>query len=100
MHAVVWKFELNNTVNYVKMPRFSKPLHVAIQGNTLMLWAWTFPDEEHDLVDCKFVVRATGQPFEVMPNTHYVGTVHDGSFVWHVFKEDVDEGWAEGQSTL
>jgi hypothetical protein len=49
-----------------------------------MVWALVYPDAPKVLRRLR--VYGTGQPCELTEqHEHYVGTVHLGVFVWHVF---------------
>ena len=67
----------------IKAPWPSDAQHVAMQGTTIMLWALagdTLPER-----DRTFIVFGTGHV--IQGDLGYVGTVHDRSFVWHIFEK-------------
>ena len=96
--VVVWKFTLavQDGLQLVCIPQGALIRWVAMQGRTLCLWVECDPDRKAPHEDRFFVVHGTGQPF--VPGDQYkgdgshtvteayVGTVLDGSFVWHVYE--------------
>jgi len=88
----VWKFLLPQ-MNSIKdsqfqfevdMPEGSKPLHVAMQGDGFYLWALCDPEADKEAV--KMFCVGTG--FGSVPGgSIYIGTVSQGMYVWHIFRE-------------
>lgn len=62
------------------------PLHVAMQGSFITLWALV--DDASELIEPGQVFNIYPTGFEVVQEAadQYVGTVHDGDAVWHVFQ--------------
>ena len=84
MSRTVWKFEfaICDDAQIANMPNGAKLLHVTMQGNRLCLWAEVKPDMP--IFERKFFVHGTGHPIPYGRN--YVGTAHDGPFVWHLYE--------------
>lgn len=86
---VIWKFPFKLTdVTLVSMPQNAKLLHVAQSNNLiegdLMVWALVWPELPKKLRRLR--VYGTGQRCEPAEGReNYVGTVHLGAFLWHVF---------------
>jgi hypothetical protein len=68
------------------MPKGAKILCVQMQGVTPCLWAEvdTASDVEQRAID----IYGTGHPLPHYMNEHhhYIGTVQQGGFVWHVYE--------------
>lgn len=67
----------------IKAPWPSPAQHVAMQGTNIMLWALAgdgLPER-----DRTFLVFGTGHV--IQGDLNYIGTVHDRSFVWHIFEK-------------
>lgn len=64
----------------VMMPVGSKIIHVAMQGDTLMLWAEVEPDAQME--SRRFAVAGTGW---LVPPGKHLGSVFQEKFVWHVY---------------
>lgn len=56
--------------------------HIAKEGRHLHLWSLV--ELNHKPIKRRFRIVATGQSTE--PTGNYLGTVHERSFVWHVFE--------------
>lgn len=89
----VFKFELpiltdvdDNDQVHVKMPRGANVLHVGVQEGGVFVWAIVDRDEE--FTERHFGIIGTGNRIDHVekPGNIYVGTVHHGPFVWHVFE--------------
>lgn len=87
----IWKFPIkiedtdNNGRLEVKIPgHFIKPLAFQFQGYGLFLWAEC--NDHQPLKSHWFRVVGTGHELPRV-DTVYVGTVQDGSFVWHLYYE-------------
>lgn len=67
-----------------KMPATARVIHVGTQEGGLFLWAIVHPQAPHE--DHTFAIVGTGWDMpENCSAENYVGTVHVGSFVWHIF---------------
>jgi hypothetical protein len=80
---VVWKFPLNltNNLQVMHMPTDAKIVHVAAQNDRPTMWAECRP--EGPVVTRVFKVYPTGLSID---EGSYVGTVHIGWTVWHVYE--------------
>lgn len=58
-------------------------LCVQMQGNTPCLWVMGSPD----LPKVKLLIQiaGTGQSHSHIDSSHYIGTVQQAGFVWHIF---------------
>lgn len=101
--ARVFKYRLpflsdNTDVVNVDMPQPATVLHVALQCGEIHVWALV--DTSGKSRPERFRMYATGQTvdgfnvlgllMDAMPR--YVGTVHQGDLVWHVFHEPRADG--------
>ncbi|MCY4128801.1 MAG: hypothetical protein OXG15_06110 [Gammaproteobacteria bacterium] len=85
----IWKYQLNreNTEQVITMQKGFVPLHVGLDPAGDMC-IWGLVDEQAPLCNCRVIVYGTGGLTLDSHDTilsDYVGTVHDGLFVWHVF---------------
>ena len=83
----IWKFPLRFEHDQrIDMPAGATVLHVAMQGELLCVWAQV--DTGAYLEARRFDIFGTGH--EIAPpdagKRQYVGTVHAGVYVWHVFE--------------
>ena len=84
--TVVWKFPLNLEPGPQKwtMPVGATIVHVQAQDERPTMWATVDPGQRRE---CRtFHVFATGQEV-ALPFHRYVGTVHVGWTVWHIFED-------------
>jgi hypothetical protein len=82
----VWKYPLRLEEKFtIEMPQGSVPLHVDIDGSGRpCVWATVEPDAP--IEEYTYHLRGTGHPSPT-PKPAYVGTVKDGSFFWHVYRD-------------
>lgn len=88
----IYKYTLALTdEQVVEMPGPLNLLSVQMQKGALCLWAVVCDGAPLEKVEIKVV--GTGNPFDdyLDWSKHYVGTVQDGRFVWHVFAKDPNE---------
>ncbi len=80
----IWKFPIE-IIDHpsVQMPFGSMVLHAGAQNGNLFLWALVDPDEP--MAERCFAIYGTGRNGPES-TTGYVGTIFDGSFVWHIFE--------------
>lgn len=64
------------------MPEGAELLRFDKQGESMCLWALV--EDGNFRESRRFRVAGTG--FELNDNERYVGTFHDGQFVWHLFE--------------
>jgi hypothetical protein len=84
----VFKYPLTagTVVQTIKMPGEARIVHVHNQGGYPTLWA-EVPVEAHPVYeDRTFRVYGTGWDIDDDQQQTYVGTVHDGGFVWHIYE--------------
>jgi len=85
MSTEIWKFPLRVGAQTVDLPKHSRLLSVAAQGDDPMLWAVVVPSNAK--TKRKIFVAMTGQSCDDELRGPFLGTVllSDGSFVLHVF---------------
>lgn len=88
MKKVIFKYELTNSYNVLKLPLKSKVLCAMNQRETMQLWV------EIDLGETKkearkFLVEGTGHSYDDSGNREYINSlkIQDGTFIFHVFEE-------------
>ena len=72
----------------IDLPRYAEPIHVAAQGDEIMLWARV--DTEQPTEEHRFCVVGTGHRMSPAGiSGRYLGTAHlnGGALVFHVFEE-------------
>ncbi len=84
----IWKYELRGlTGTVLEMPRDATIVHVGMQGNVICMWALVDVNAEKE----RRMFRPFGTGHEIHDDIRcsyeYVGTVFDGSFVWHIMEE-------------
>lgn len=67
----------------ITAPQFCASQHLAMQGAVITLW--TLEGDQVPMRLRTFHVFGTGHV--IRGDLSYVGTVHDRSFVWHVFEQ-------------
>ncbi len=82
----VRKYPVNEHVNefFIEIPKGAEILTLQVQSDQPMIWALV--DTEETMVQRKFIIVGTGQPFKDSLLTRYTGTYQQGRFVWHVFE--------------
>lgn len=80
----IWKYTVTDWIGDLLIPRGSKIVHVASQGNVFTLWAEV--DTEARTVTRAVSVIGTGHR---LPDGYgfHIGTVMQGDLVWHVYIE-------------
>jgi hypothetical protein len=82
---VIWKYELNYGLQEVSVPIGAVVLSVGIQNSEIM--TWVLVDETAKKESRRFFVTGTGHVWPPMKGLPiFVGTVFQGSYVWHVFE--------------
>jgi len=87
MNNTIWKFPLEVTDHQsVVMPQGAHALSVGLdpQGQ---LCLWALVDPELDLLPLEVVIVGTGHRSYLIEHLRFLGSVVQGSFVWHVFVE-------------
>lgn len=79
----IWKFPLEIGANIIPMPVGARIVHAHMQNGVACLWALVDPSEPK--VARSFHVAGTGWDVDGQ-RMQYVGTVHGGAFVWHIFE--------------
>jgi len=79
----IYKYALDfDSVQDLELPTGAQILDVNEQDGRIMIWAMVEPDAPLQVI--KIWIQGTGQPFN--PDAkRYLGTVHPGAFVWHIF---------------
>jgi hypothetical protein len=65
------------------MPEGAEPLTIETQNGVHCIWALVDPRAKK--IERQFQIVGTGHE-EVTDYHHYIGTVHEGKFVWHLFE--------------
>ncbi len=95
---VIHKYPLHPSSRTTIFPidGFERVLHVALQNEKIHIWveknmslsgvAWEGPEKEVCNTSIKHLtVFLVGTGQTVPGNTTYVGTVHEGEYVWHCY---------------
>lgn len=71
----------------IAVPKLTYALHVGLDGNGVACIWCSVPMEVNDMTTMQVFVVPTGQcePEHVEPRPEYVGTIHQGPFIWHIF---------------
>ena len=86
---VVWDQQSSPTPR-INLPCGATPLAVGMQGSRLMVW-FHVPDTSDIAVESWLAhVAGTGHDLPVWVSGHYVGTVQQENYVWHVFMKKDD----------
>ena len=92
MTKKIWKFEVSISSKYnIQMPKGSHILTADMQNDNIKIWAIVEPTPVAEWVNRTVYVYGTGQPLTA-DKAWYTATVFDGSYVWHVFVGDEDDG--------
>ncbi len=80
----IWKYQLNIvSLQNINLAADAKILSVAIQNDTLCLWALTNPN----VPIAHRTIEIVSTDMEVSPyQKRFIGTVQMGVLVWHVFE--------------
>lgn len=83
---VIYKYLANiGDITTLMLPKEAKILNVQKQGQHICFWA--LHSSEATLIESKRILRVgTGHPFDDTKEYQYIGTVQDGSLVWHYFE--------------
>ena len=84
----IWKFNLKAALGepdpvYHHMPKNGRIIHVHTQDDVPCIWVEF--DEGDEFVDRGFCIAGTGWVTSSNTTT-YVGTTHQGPFVWHIYE--------------
>ncbi len=72
----------------ITMPTGARILHAGIQ-KTMHVCLWALVDKaETTTQERNIVIYDTGHPITNGLSLKYIGTVHDGPYVWHVFERN------------
>jgi len=85
MRTVIYKYALRRLPEQtILMPALSRLLSVAIADGDFFVWAAVDPGARN--VARRFLLWPTGEPFpRGWSDDGYLGTVREGSYLWHVF---------------
>jgi len=79
--TVIYKYGIGPNYGFeIPMPRGAKVLTAGMQQGNYYIWALV--DPTRDMCKHEFMIYGTGWD---NVEGEFVGTVFDGSFVWHVF---------------
>jgi len=95
----IYKYEVTSAECTIALPRGYFIIEVACRQNDLFFWA--IVDTDREKVDVDFVVYGTGWPIDENDLMFglYLGTAHDGVYVWHLF-EIQDLGMTQARAVL
>lgn len=81
----IYKYVLdqNKMVNTFSVTKNYQILTVQVQNGAVCIWILI--DLSEETIDVKFETFGTGWPID-KELKNYVGSVQDGSFVWHIFE--------------
>lgn len=94
---IIWKWELEtrfeeriaSDVSFGRVLEMPAGTHIQFVGRqrpyVVTLWGSFLERDKNDLVERKFHVVGTGQPFN--EKWVYVGSCIDEPYVWHVYEE-------------
>lgn len=86
MSRTIWKFPLSNAgVNSIPLPERASVRLVDLDPMTGIPTIWVELDDSDPKRVRRFLVHGTGHRIE--PDEVHVGSVIQGSFVWHVFEQ-------------
>lgn len=80
---MIWKYNANSSV--VLVPKGAIPLSAGMQNGEVCVWMLVKPEAVK--VEREFRVVGTGHIFD-SNGYSFIGTVQDGSFVWHIFTRE------------
>lgn len=88
----IYKYPLDLTDSQkLSLPVTAKPRSVQLQGDQLCLWAEIYTEVD-GLKSVVISIVGTGHP--IPPGAvHYLGTVQQGQFVWHVYASAAMGEW-------
>lgn len=83
----IWKYPLEITDEQtIELPQRSEILSVQMQNGVPTIWALVDPKAPGPKVKQKIGIFGTGNPIDgVLFKQAFIGTVQQGSLVWHVF---------------
>lgn len=85
MSLVIYKYPMSQETTYIPMPKGAQILDVQMQHGVPTIWALVH--ETAELETRNFQTVGTGQSLsDNMKDYSHIGTVQDGSFVWHIFE--------------
>lgn len=85
----IWKFplEVKGKPSVVEMPVSAHVIHVAMQQGVLCLWAEVAQYPNGNKTEMReFFTIGTGWEFTKEHVGEYIGTVHNGLYVWHIYE--------------
>ena len=79
---------IQGDIAYATMPKYAKILCVQMQNDVPTIWALHTDHPEPDYETRKFRIVGTGHQIsdDFETKSAYIGTVQDGSLVWHIFE--------------
>jgi hypothetical protein len=80
----IWKFLFSIQDEFeLEMPDTPFPLTVQLQDDVPCMWAIVNPNAPK--AKKRFRVYGTGHPIGELSGQHYIGTIQQNGFVWHIF---------------
>lgn len=81
----IWKFLLTEEETEIEAP-IEQFLTVQMQGNVPCVWAIVNPYQAPKKYNV--YMFGTGREYQKIDASRYIGTVQDGTYVWHCFWEN------------
>lgn len=82
---VIWKYELAlKGEQTISLPQGAEILSVGVQAGGIFIWAMVQPDAP--IENRTLEIAGTGTPIDPGVARKFIGTVQQGSFVWHAFE--------------
>lgn len=94
MSKTIWKYAVSLSDEVViEMPKGAEILHaeigrLSIRGVPAQIWIWAIVDRGAPIENRHFSIRGTGHDLGFAA-AHYIATLMDGPFVWHLFESEV-----------
>lgn len=91
MKKTIWKYPINPTTEYIKVPVGAKILSAHGQHDNPTIWALVDEDVK-EMIPIGVRVYPTGGNFNLPGGYEFLGTclLHNGQLVFHVFVERKD----------
>lgn len=92
----IYKYKIGPNKKSEIKGRFAGVFKVDWQDDELC--AWCLVSEQLKEAIIKFYIIPTGYEFELGERWHYVDTIQDGPYVWHIFYEFWTDSGRKGEN--
>ncbi len=84
------KYEIKIACHDIRLPYDFQILKIGVQDHRIFVWILVDPDKKQDALNVRFFVVGTGHNIEdeFLSDAKYLDTIYEGTFVWHIFKEN------------